>query len=293
MQPQACRCGLPMLWGGNMGRFMKTEQEPRSMPVSGLERMKEIMERTAAHPSIRKWQDVMEQSGAVTALRNLQKTHENTLVSEILKKHQELSRFVPNPNALILRGDWLAEREAERQASIRKPLDLLYGRPIDIWEKIKAEDKERMREVIELARSRIRGNLDLWQRDFGSIPPWLERRQSNIVRPPLPEEESSAEVIDCAVVPVIPPVPLGSDAVRLIREDDEEGLKRALARINARKSAKVFDARTVALYEDFIASGLSKTEFAKRNHKKHHIGYTTCRKKLQGIEEKVEGIKKK
>lgn len=276
-----------------MGRFMKTEQEPRSVPVSGLERMKEIMERTAAHPSIRKWQDVMEQSSAATALRNSQKTHENTLVSEILKKHQEFSRFVLNPNVFTLRDDWLAEREAARQAMIQKQLDLLYGRPIDIWEKIKAEQEARMREIIELARNKTRENLDLWRRDFGSIPPWLERRQSNIARPPLPEEESGAEIIDCAVVPVIPPVPLGSDAVRLIREDDEEGLKRALARINARKSAQVFDARTVALYEDFIASGLSKTEFAKRNHKKHHIGYATCRKKLQGIEEKVEGIKKK
>ena len=252
MQPQACRCGLPMLWGGNMGRFMETEQEARSMPASGLERMKEIMERTAAHPSVRKWQDVMEQSGVAAKMRDL------------LMQQQHVIQTLPLP-----------------RVSLR-----------DIVAEMEAEQRERVVRAIDLTRQYQFSRLDLWRRDFGTVPTWLERRQPDILHPPVPEAEGGKEAIDSAAVVVVP-APLGSDAVRLIREDDEEGLKRALARINARKSAQVFDARTVALYEDFITSGLSKTEFAKRNHKKHHIGYATCRKKRKGIEEKVEGIKKK
>ena len=259
MQPQACWCGLPMLWGGNTGHFMETKQEPRVSLAMLAERAKEVMERSGLSDSMRKTQEIMEQSGLSASMRKTQEVMEQSGVA----------------------------------AAMLQNLQYLQYQGYDIFLKIKGEHNERMREIIELARNKTRENLDLWRRDFGSIPPWLERRQPNIARPPLPEEESSAEVIDCVVVPAIPPVPLGSDAVRLIREDDEKGLRQALARINARKSAQVFDARTVALYEDFIASGLSKTGFAKRNHKKHHIGYATCRKKLQGIEEKVEGIKKK
>lgn len=259
MQPQACRCGLPMLWGGNMGRFMKTEQEPRVSLAMLAERAKEVMERSGLSDSMRKTQEIMERSGLSDSMRKTQEVMEQSGVA----------------------------------AAMLQNLQYLQYQGYDIFLKIKGEHNERMREVMDLALCKTRVNLDLWRRDFGSIPPWLERRQSNIARPPLPEEESSAEVIDCVVVPAIPPAPLGSDAVRLIREDDEKGLRQALARINARKSGQVFNARTLALYEDFIASGLSKTEFAKRNHKKHHIGYATCRKKLQGIEEKVEGIKKK
>ena len=235
-----------------MGRFMQTEQEPRSMPVSGLERMKEIMERTAAHPSIRKWQDVMEQSGAVAKMRDL------------LMQQQHVIRTLPLP-----------------RVSLR-----------DIVAEIKAEQRESVARAIDLTRQCQSSRLDLWRRDFGTVPPWLERWQPDILHPPAPEAEGGKDAIDSTAV-VIVPAPLGSDAVRLIREDDEKGLRQALGRINARKSARVFDARMLALYEDFIASGLSKTEFAKRNHKKHHIGYATCRKKLQSIEDKVEGIKKK
>lgn len=231
---------------------MQTEQEPRSMPVPGLERMKEIMERTAAHPSIRKWQDVMEQSGTAAKMRDL------------LMQQQHVIRTLPLP-----------------RVSLR-----------DIVAEIKAEQRESVARAIDLTRQCQSSRLDLWRRDFGTVPPWLERWQPDILHPPAPEAEGGKETIDSTAV-VIVPAPLGSDAVRLIREDDEKGLRQALGRINARKSARVFDARTLALYEDFIASGLSKTEFAKRNHKKHHIGYATCRKKLQSIEDKVEGIKKK
>ena len=116
-----------------------------------------------------------------------------------------------------------------------------------------------------------------WKREFGFVPSWVKKRKPSDI-----QQINRREISSIGEPP--------KSAIVLIRADDSDAVKSARARINAGKAKEKADAKREKLIDDYLSSGLSKNQFAKKHHKKYYVTEKYLRKKLQGIENKINII---
>ena len=116
-----------------------------------------------------------------------------------------------------------------------------------------------------------------WKHEFGFVPYWVEKRKPNDI-----QQINRREISSIGEPP--------KSTIVLIRADDSDAVKSARARINAGKAKEKADAKREKLIDDYLSSGLSKNQFAKKHHKKYYVTEKYLRKKLQGIENKINII---
>ena len=186
-----------------------------------------------------------------------------------LRLQAERFKELTSPNLSSIAAEYSKQFEDSRRLQMERLKELTSPNLSSIATAYfkQAEDSLRL-QVLDI--------LKKWKGECGEVPKWLRKRR-NIIPSVL-----ISKTADSPNIPQEPPKP----NIPLIRSDDVIAIKSARAKINSDKAKEKADSKRLKLKNDFLASGLSKNEFAAKHHHKYHITKESCRKKLQGIENK-------